>query len=102
MLDTSLRLDNAVRRMAEIREAFGFHVKFGLDFHGRVARPMAKTLIRELEPYRPLFIDESVLATHADDYATLAETTSIPLVAGERMYSRYGFKPVCERTGFEN
>ena len=99
MLDTSLRLDNAVRRVAEIREAFGFDVEFGIDFHGRVARPMAKTLIRELEPYRPLFIEEPVLAEHADDYAKLAETTSIPLAAGERMYSRYEFKRVFERGG---
>jgi galactonate dehydratase len=99
MLDTSLRLDNAVRRVAEIREAFGFDVEFGIDFHGRVARPMAKTLIRELEPYRPLFIEEPVLAEHADDYAKLAETTSIPLAAGERMYSRYEFKRVFEQGG---
>ncbi|WP_036165650.1 galactonate dehydratase [Massilia sp. 9096] len=99
MLDTSLRLDNAVRRVAEIREAFGFDVEFGIDFHGRVAKPMAKTLIRELEPYRPLFIEEPVLAEHADDYAKLAETTSIPIAAGERMYSRYEFKRVFERGG---
>jgi galactonate dehydratase len=99
MLDTSLRLDNAVRRVAEIREAFGFDVEFGIDFHGRVAKPMAKTLIRELEPYRPLFIEEPVLAEHADDYAKLAETTSIPIAAGERMYSRYDFKRVFERGG---
>jgi galactonate dehydratase len=99
MLDTSRRLDNAVRRVAEIRDAFGFDVEFGIDFHGRVAKPMAKTLIRELEPYRPLFIEEPVLAEHADDYAKLAETTSIPIAAGERMYSRYEFKRVFERGG---
>ena len=99
MLDTSRRLDNAVRRVAEIRDAFGFDVEFGIDFHGRVAKPMAKTLIRELEPYRPLFIEEPVLAEHADDYAKLAETTSIPIAAGERMYSRYEFKRVFESGG---
>ncbi|WP_434532232.1 hypothetical protein, partial [Escherichia coli] len=29
---------------------------------GRVSAPMAKVLIKELEPYRPLFIEEPVLA----------------------------------------
>lgn len=94
MLDTSAKVDDAVRRVAEIREAFGNTIEFGLDFHGRVAAPMAKTLLRELEPYRPLFVEEPVLAEQAEYYPRLAEMTSIPLAAGERMYSRFEFKNV--------
>ncbi|MYM30443.1 galactonate dehydratase [Duganella sp. CY15W] len=94
MLDTSAKVDDAVRRVAEIREAFGSTIEFGLDFHGRVAAPMAKTLLRELEPYRPLFVEEPVLAEQAEYYPRLAEMTSIPLAAGERMYSRFEFKNV--------
>jgi hypothetical protein len=29
----------------------------GLDFHGRLHRPMAKQLAKALEPYQPLFIE---------------------------------------------
>ncbi|NVM75272.1 galactonate dehydratase [Duganella sp. SG902] len=94
MLDTSAKVDEAVRRVAEIREAFGTTIEFGLDFHGRVAAPMAKVLLRELEPYRPLFVEEPVLAEQAEYYPRLAEQTSIPLAAGERMYSRFEFKHV--------
>ncbi|WP_343728947.1 galactonate dehydratase [Duganella sp.] len=94
MLDTSAKVDEAVRRVAEIREAFGTTIEFGLDFHGRVAAPMAKTLLRELEQYRPLFVEEPVLAEQAEYYPRLAEMTSIPLAAGERMYSRFEFKHV--------
>ncbi|STI52796.1 galactonate dehydratase [Escherichia coli] len=54
--------------MAQIREAFGNQIEFGLDFHGRVSAPMAKVLIKELEPYRPLFIEEPVLAEQAEYY----------------------------------
>ncbi|MES2352276.1 MAG: galactonate dehydratase, partial [Pseudomonadota bacterium] len=88
------KVDEAVARVAEIREAFGNTIEFGLDFHGRVAAPMAKTLMRELEPYRPLFIEEPVLAEQAEYYPRLAEMTSIPIAAGERMYSRFEFKNV--------
>ena len=94
MLDTAAKVDEAVSRVAEIREAFGNSIEFGLDFHGRVAAPMAKTLMRELEPYRPLFIEEPVLAEQAEYYPRLAEMTSIPIAAGERMYSRFEFKNV--------
>ncbi|MFA9217132.1 MAG: galactonate dehydratase [Sphingomonadaceae bacterium] len=94
MLDSAAKVDAAVARVAEIREAFGNSIEFGLDFHGRVAAPMAKTLMRELEPYRPLFIEEPVLAEQAEYYPRLAEMTSIPIAAGERMYSRFEFKNV--------
>lgn len=99
LIDTSRAIDAAVAKVAEIRAAFGTTIEFGLDFHGRVGAPMAKTLIRELEPYRPLFIEEPVLAEQAEHYPRLAAQTAIPLAAGERMYSRYEFKHVFERGG---
>ena len=99
MLDSAAAVDAAVGRIAEIREAFGNSIEFGIDFHGRVAAPMAKVLLRALEPYRPLFVEEPVLAEQAEYYPRLAEMTSIPLAAGERMYSRFEFKRVFEQGG---
>lgn len=58
LIDNSRAVDAAVNTVAQIREAFGNQIEFGLDFHGRVSAPMAKVLIKELEPYRPLFIEE--------------------------------------------
>lgn len=94
LIDNSRTVDAAVAVVAEIREAFGNAIEFGLDFHGRVAAPMARVLIRELEPYRPLFIEEPVLAEQAEYYPRLAAMTHIPIAAGERMFSRYDFKRV--------
>ncbi len=99
MLDSARAVDAAVARIAEIRDAFGNDIEFGIDFHGRVAAPMAKLLLRALEPYRPLFVEEPVLAEQAEYYPRLAEMTSIPLAAGERMYSRFEFKRVFEQGG---
>lgn len=94
LIDSSKKIDSAVAVVAEIREAFGKEIEFGLDFHGRVSAPMAKVLIKELEPYRPLFIEEPVLAEQAEYYRVLADMTHIPIAAGERMYSRFEFKRV--------
>jgi galactonate dehydratase len=101
IIETSITVDKAVKRVAEIREAFGNEIEFGLDFHGRVAAPMAKVLLRELEPFRPLFVEEPVLAEQAEWYPRLAESTSIPLAAGERMYSRFEFKNVFHAGGIQ-
>lgn len=99
IIDSAVAIDAAVSRIAEIREAFGTSIEFGIDFHGRVSAPMAKVLLRELEPYRPLFVEEPVLAEQAEYYRRLADGTSIPLAAGERMYSRFEFKRVFEQGG---
>ncbi|TGB79174.1 MULTISPECIES: galactonate dehydratase [unclassified Escherichia] len=98
-VDNSRAIDAAVNTVAQIREAFGNEIEFGLDFHGRVSAPMAKVLIKELEPYRPLFIEEPVLAEQAEYYPKLAAATHIPIAAGERMFSRFDFKRVLEAGG---
>lgn len=99
LIASAAEVDAAVARIAEIRAAFGQQIEFGIDFHGRVAAPMAKVLLRELEPFRPLFVEEPVLAEQAEYYPRLAESTFIPLAAGERMYSRFEFKRVFQDGG---
>ncbi|MEF7616187.1 galactonate dehydratase [Aquincola sp. MAHUQ-54] len=96
---THADVDRALEKFTQIREAFGNQIDFGIDFHGRVSVPMAKVLLRELEPLRPLFVEEPVLAEQWEHYARLAEHTAIPLAAGERMYSRFDFKRVFEAGG---
>lgn len=99
LLDSSRKVDAAVAVAAQVREAMGNDIEFGLDFHGRVNAPMAKLLIKELEPYRPLFIEEPVLAEQAEYYPRLAAQTSIPIAAGERMFSRFEFKRILAAGG---
>lgn len=99
MLDSNRTVDAAVAVVAQVRAALGQSVDFGLDFHGRVAMPMAKVLLQELAPLRPLFVEEPVLAEHDDCYARLAAFTAIPLAAGERMYARNEFKRVLQAGG---
>ncbi|HET6396725.1 MAG TPA: galactonate dehydratase [Pseudoxanthomonas sp.] len=99
LVDSPRAVDAAVAKVAAVREAFGDAVDFGVDFHGRVGAPMARALLRELEPFRPLFVEEPVLPEQAEWYPRLAASTSIPLAAGERMYSRAEFKRVLAAGG---
>jgi len=94
LIDTHRAVDAVISKVAEIHGAFGNSISYGLDFHGRVSAPMAGVLLRELEPYRPMFVEEPVLPEQAEYYPRLAAKTSILLAAGERMYSRTEFKHV--------
>ena len=94
LIDNSRTVDAAIAIVASIRDTFGNSIEFGLDFHGRVSAPMARVLIKELEPYRPLFIEEPVLPEQAEYYPQLAAMTHIPIAVGERMYSRFDFKRI--------
>lgn len=99
MVDSFRAIEQVIARVATIRENFGSRIDFGLDFHGRVSVPMAKVLLKELEPFHPLFVEEPVLAEQAEQYSILCQQTSIVLAAGERMYSRFDFKRVFETGG---
>jgi galactonate dehydratase len=91
-VDSYTKIDEAVKRIAAVREAVGEETGIGIDFHGRVHRPMAKILAKELEPYRPMFIEEAVLPENNEALREIANHVSIPIATGERMFSRWQFK----------
>jgi galactonate dehydratase len=91
-IDSYAKVEKVVERVASIREAVGSHIGIGVDFHGRVHKPMAKILAKELEPYHPMFIEEPVLPENNEALRDIANVTSIPIATGERMFSRWDFK----------
>lgn len=92
-LDSPAVLDATVERL-KIVKALGLDA--GLDFHGRLHKPMAKQLAKALEAHRPLFIEEPLLVEHPEALKQLAESTSIPIAFGERLYSRWDVKRFLE------
>ena len=92
IVDTMATVDQAVERMARLREAVGNKLDIAVDFHGRVHAPMARVLIKALEPYSPFFIEEPVLSEHLEAMAELRKNTHIPIATGERLFSRFDYK----------
>lgn len=95
-IDTPAGTAAVAARLAEARAAVGDDCDVAVDFHGRVSIPMAKRVLRELEPLAPLFVEEPVLPEHAHALADLVRGTTIPLACGERQYSRWDFRPLLE------
>ncbi|MGC7094264.1 galactonate dehydratase [Amycolatopsis lurida] len=93
-LDSWAKVDRCVANVDAVRDAVGPDIGIGVDFHGRVHKPMAKVLLRELEPYRLMFVEEPVLSEHVEDFADVLRASPIPIALGERLYSRWDFKSV--------
>lgn len=83
------KFDDVVERVRAAQEA-GLDV--GVDFHGRLHRPMAKQLAKALEPLGLLFIEEPLLSENPETFSALASMVSTPIATGERLYSRWDFK----------
>ena len=91
-IDSYDKVDRVLERVAVVREAVGKSVGIGIDFHGRVHKPMAKVLVKELEAFHPMFIEEPVLPENNEALRDIAQHTTIPIATGERMFSRWQFK----------
>jgi galactonate dehydratase len=96
IVDTYAAVDRIVKRLCELREAVGSNLDLAFDFHGRVHAPMARILVRELEPLHPMFIEDPVAPGQLEALAALAAISSVPLAVGERMHSRAEFKALFE------
>lgn len=93
-IDSFTKVEDVVERVSSIRDAVGIKLDIGIDFHGRVHKAMAKTLLRELEPFHPMFVEEPVLPENGEYLSELVQFTSIPIACGERLMTRWGYKQV--------
>ena len=96
-IDSPQKIKDAVDCIASVRDAVGFEIGIGIDFHGRVHKGMAKGFMKELEFIKPMFIEEPVLSENREQFLQLAQYSSTPIATGERMYSRWDFKSIFEQ-----
>lgn len=93
-IDSFEKVQSVVDRVKSIRDAVGFDLNIGVDFHGRVHKAMAKVLAKELEPYKLMFLEEVVLPENEEAFKEVAKHVVTPLATGERLYSRWDFKNI--------
>jgi galactonate dehydratase len=86
----------AVRRVEAIRKAVGDDVDILLDIHGNLGTTDAIIYGRMLEASRPMFYEEPVDPMNVACTKKVGENVKIPIAAGERLYTRYQFRPFLE------
>lgn len=86
-------IDAAAARIGALRDAFGTTLDIALDLHGRVHRAALKPLLKELEQFRPMWVEEATTPENEESLTVLARAAgSIPIATGERLASRWEFK----------
>jgi len=100
-IDSFSKLEEVIARVQAIRDRLGYKIDIAIDFHGRVHKGMAKILMKELEPYKLMFVEEPVLTENEEAFVELQRHTTIPIATGERNYTRWGFKKMLQDGGVD-
>ncbi len=90
-------VEAAAEHFKALREVGGDNVDIGIDFHGAISPQTAKLLIKALEPYQPMFIEEPINCQNHDIMAEIAHGTHLPIATGERVFTKWGFREVLEK-----
>jgi galactonate dehydratase len=96
-IETPAEVQYAAEKFAELRKAAGDDADIGIDFHGAISPALAKLLIKALEPYQPMFIEEPINCQNHDIMAEIARSTHLPIATGERVFTKWGFREVLEK-----
>jgi galactonate dehydratase len=84
------------RRFEWVRDAIGDQLEVGLDLHAAFDVPSAIRIgeaVRDLDPY---FIEEPIQPHNVTALKEVREGAGVPIAAGERIFSRWGFKEILE------
>ena len=87
----------AADNFAALREAVGPDADIGIDFHGAISPATAKLLIKAIEPFQPMFVEEPVNCQYVDAMADIARGTHLPIATGERIFTKWGFREILEK-----
>jgi galactonate dehydratase len=86
----------AVALVEAVRDAIGPDNELLVEMHGRFTPATAIAVARELEPYRPSWIEEPVPPENLKALAKVAAQVRIPVATGERIHVRHEFRELFE------
>lgn len=95
-IDSYEKIDQVIERVQAIKDATGGKMDIAVDLHGRVHKSMARIIMKELEPYRLMFIEEPILVENREAFMELRRHTTTPIATGERNYTRWDFKQMLQ------
>ncbi|MEA3345616.1 MAG: mandelate racemase/muconate lactonizing enzyme family protein [Chloroflexota bacterium] len=90
------RANLAYDRVKAVRNAVGSDVDIMVEAHGNLGTTSAIQMGKRLEEFNPFFFEEPVDALNVECMRKVAENGDIPIAAGERLYTRYGFRQYIE------
>ena len=95
-LDPLKSMRMAVEQFGALREAVGPEIQICTDFHTRLDPTYSIALCRDLEEFKPFFVEDAVRSENPASYRNVRRQTSVPLAAGEHWWSKWPFREVIE------
>jgi galactonate dehydratase len=89
-------LRRAIALVEAVRDGVGADGEVFVEMHGRFTPAQAIAIARELEPYRPGWIEEPVPPDNIKALATVARKVNVPVATGERIHVRHEFRELFE------
>jgi galactonate dehydratase len=89
-------LRRSVALVEAIRDAVGPDVEILIEMHGRFSPATAVTVARELEPFKPSWVEEPVPPDNFEALAKAASKIRIPVATGERIHTRHEVRRLLE------
>lgn len=86
----------AVKQFEAVRRAVGEEIEICFDIHTRLDPADAILLCRQVEPYRPFFIEDPIRSENPTTFRLLRSKINVPLAAGEQFASKWQFRELIE------
>ena len=80
-----------------VRDAVGPEVEILIEMHGRFSPATAIEISRELEQFKPSWVEEPVPPDNIAALAKAAEKINIPIATGERLHNKYEYRELINR-----
>ena len=87
----------SVARLAAIREAVGPDVDIIVELHAKTDANSAIQFARAIEPYNCFYYEEPTAPMNDGNMGYIARNIRLPVASGERIYTRWGYRPFLER-----
>jgi galactonate dehydratase len=86
----------AVEQMGRVREAVGPEIQITFDVHTRLDTAHVVQMCKELEQFKPFFIEDPIRSENRGSYRNLRRQINLPIAAGEQWATKWPFREVIE------
>ena len=86
----------ALENVAAVKDAVGDRVDIIIEDHGRFSLPAATRIGHALAEFDVLWFEEPIPPLNLEGLADIRRKIDVPIAAGERLYSRWDFRPFFE------
>ncbi|MFP3040773.1 mandelate racemase/muconate lactonizing enzyme family protein [Treponema primitia] len=91
------RINRAVDRVRQIREAVGDDLDLCLELHRRMNPGEAISFAHAVEKYTPFFLEDPIKPDNFDAMALIANRINVPIATGERIHTIQEFEMLLAR-----